>query len=81
MPGDARRPVEIVPGLFLGNSTNAADRQLLRRLNISYVLNVTPDLPNVFEDDTDFHYLQLPIYDHWSQDLLEYFPNAIAFIG
>lgn len=80
LPGDSRRPVEIVRGLFLGNSTNAADRQALRNLNISYVLNVTPDLPNVFERDASFRYLQLPIYDHWSQDLLEHFPRAIAFI-
>lgn len=46
-----------------------------------YILNVTPDLPNVFEDSGDIEYLQIPITDHWSQDLAVHFPAAIQFIG
>lgn len=46
-----------------------------------YILNVTPDLPNVFEESGGIKYLQIPITDHWSQDLATHFPSAIQFIG
>lgn len=46
-----------------------------------YVLNVTPDLPNVFEDQGSIKYMQIPITDHWSQNLASHFPKAIEFIG
>jgi 3-polyprenyl-4-hydroxybenzoate decarboxylase len=45
------------------------------------VLNVTHDLPNVFEAEGNINYMQIPIADHWSQDLGAYFPSAIQFIG
>ncbi|GAB0086877.1 Dual specificity protein phosphatase [Sergentomyia squamirostris] len=47
---------------------------------LDYVLNVTPDLPNVFEGSGGIQYLQIPITDHWSQDVSVYFPTAIQFI-
>jgi len=34
-----------------------------------------------FEDDASFHYLTIPIRDHWSQSLTSYLPSAISFIG
>ncbi|VDP09972.1 unnamed protein product [Soboliphyme baturini] len=77
----SRFPVEIIPFLFLGDASNAADLATLIKYNIRYILNVTPDLPNVFEHDTRFKYLQIPISDHWSQNLAEYFPLAISFIN
>ncbi|XP_049782737.1 dual specificity protein phosphatase Mpk3-like [Schistocerca cancellata] len=45
-----------------------------------YILNVTPDLPNVFEDSGSIKYMQIPITDHWSQNLASFFPKAIEFI-
>lgn len=80
-PPMAEAPVEIQPGLFLGNAAHSADARALQRYNIKYVLNVTTDLPNVFEATGDIRYLQIPITDHWSQDLAGYFPVAINFIG
>lgn len=74
-------PVEILPGLFLGNATHSEDSTALKKYNIQYVLNVTPDLPNVFESTGGMRYLQIPITDHWTQDLSVHFPNAISFIG
>lgn len=50
-------------------------------LNLQYILNVTPDLPNVFQETGKIEYLQIPITDHWSQDLSVHFPAAIKFIG
>ncbi|XP_063621124.1 dual specificity protein phosphatase Mpk3-like isoform X1 [Cydia splendana] len=74
-------PVEILPNLYLGNSTNSEDCDALARHNIKYVLNVTPDLPNAFEAaGGDISYLKIPIADHWSQNLAVHFPQAIRFI-
>ncbi|KAH8261610.1 hypothetical protein KR044_012286 [Drosophila immigrans] len=73
-------PVEIVPGLFLGNASHSSDSNALQKYNIKYVLNVTPDLPNEFEQLGVIKYLQIPITDHYSQDVAMYFPAAIQFI-
>ncbi|XP_017771816.1 PREDICTED: dual specificity protein phosphatase Mpk3-like [Nicrophorus vespilloides] len=75
---DREFPVEILPYLYLGNAANSCDRDSLARHNIQYVLNVTPDLPNVFEEHIT--YMKIPITDHCSQDLAYYFPQAIEFI-
>uniref|UniRef100_A0A914W0U6 protein-tyrosine-phosphatase n=1 Tax=Plectus sambesii TaxID=2011161 RepID=A0A914W0U6_9BILA len=73
-------PVEILPFLYLGNAQNASDLQTLEAYGIRYILNVTPNLPNTFETDKRFKYLQISIDDHWSQNLASHFPRAIAFI-
>ncbi|KAH8373444.1 hypothetical protein KR009_007243 [Drosophila setifemur] len=74
-------PVEIIPGLlFLGNASHSCDSNALQKYNIKYVLNVTPDLPNEFEKSGIIKYLQIPITDHYSQDLAIHFPHAIQFI-
>ncbi|KAK0167217.1 hypothetical protein PV327_004646 [Microctonus hyperodae] len=73
-------PVEILPHLYLGNAANSEDHDALSRHRIQYILNVTPDLPNVFESDGSMKYMQIPISDHWSQNLASFFPQAIQFI-
>jgi dual specificity MAP kinase phosphatase len=78
---DREFPVEILPHLFLGNAANSEDSQSLERHGIQYILNVTPDLPNVFEAVGNYKYMQIPIADHWSQNLASHFPKAIEFIG
>ena len=78
---NASGPAEIMPGLFLGCAKDAASAETLRKYNITYILNVTPNLPNVFEDNKTFKYKQIPITDHWSQNLSQFFPEAISFIG
>ncbi|KAH8419633.1 hypothetical protein KR222_011180 [Zaprionus bogoriensis] len=73
-------PVEIISGLYLGNASHSCDSNALEKYNIKYVLNVTPDLPNEFEKLGVIKYLQIPITDHYSQDLAKHFPAAIEFI-
>jgi len=74
-------PVEVLPFLYLGNARSSADLDVLYRNGISYILNVTPDVPNSFAASEQFRYMQIPINDHWSQNMAAYFPDAIAFIG
>ena len=74
-------PVEVLPYLYLGNARSSADLETLYRNGIGYILNVTPDVPNAFAASDQFRYMQIPINDHWSQNMAAYFPDAIAFIG
>jgi len=64
----------------LGCAKDASNADILGRFNICYILNVTPNLPNVFEGDAKCKYKQIPITDHWSQNLSQFFPEAIQFI-
>ncbi|KAL1766068.1 dual specificity protein phosphatase 9 [Sigmodon hispidus] len=73
-------PVQILPNLYLGCARDSANLESLAKLGIRYILNVTPNLPNLFEKNGDFHYKQIPISDHWSQNLSQFFPDAITFI-
>lgn len=73
-------PVQILPHLYLGSARDSGNMDTLAKLGIRYILNVTPNLPNIFEKDGDFHYKQIPISDHWSQNLSQFFPEAIEFI-
>jgi dual specificity MAP kinase phosphatase len=73
-------PVKVLPYLFLGNEKNSSDIDCLSRNGIKYILNVTPNVPNKFEGQGTFKYMQIPISDHWSENLVQYFPRAIAFI-
>lgn len=76
-------PIEVIRHLYLGNAKCSMDSEALLKHNIRYILNVTPNLPNHFEgsSDVDITYKQIPINDHWSQNLSLYFPEAMAFIG
>lgn len=43
-------PVNIMPYLYLGNDETAKSRETLHNCGIHYVINVTSDLPNYFEE-------------------------------
>ncbi|GFR88912.1 dual specificity protein phosphatase [Elysia marginata] len=73
-------PVQVLPNLYLGSAKNSADLAQLRHYGITHVLNVTANVPNMFENESEFKYLQIPISDHWSQNLAAFFPQAIKFI-
>lgn len=74
-------PVQILPYLYLGCAKDSTNLDVLGQYNIKYILNVTPNLPNMFEHEGRFRYKQIPISDHWSQNLSQFFPEAISFIG
>lgn len=78
-PLDNRYPAQILPFLYLGTKQDSESFELLSKLRIKYVLNVTPNIPNCFENN-GIKYMQIPIMDHWSQNLAAFFPEAIEFI-
>lgn len=66
-------PVQVLQNLYLGNAETAGDRTTLDRHNIRYIINVTKDLKNAFEDEPDFHYYTIPVDDSHSQNLKKEF--------
>jgi predicted protein tyrosine phosphatase len=53
---------------------------VLCRYGIRYIINVTKDIPNMFEKDITFKYLQIGINDHSTQNVAAHFAECCAFI-
>jgi len=70
---------EILPYLFIGNQRDAANKERLTELGITHVMNVTALLPMPFESE-GISYKRLPASDSGSQNLKQYFTEAIEFI-
>ncbi|XP_062867896.1 dual specificity protein phosphatase 10 [Trichomycterus rosablanca] len=70
----------ILPFLFLGNERDAQDLDLLLRLNISYVVNVTTHLPLYHLNTGLVRYKRLPATDNSKQNLRQYFEEVFEFI-
>lgn len=71
----------ILPFLFLGNEQDAQDLDVMQRLNIGYVINVTTHLPLYHYEKGLFNYKRLPATDSNKQNLRQYFEEAFEFIG
>lgn len=82
MTPDAENAVisPILPFLYLGNERDAQDLDLLRRLNIGYVVNVTTHLP-LYHIKAGLRYKRLPATDNSKQNLRQYFEEVFEFIG
>lgn len=82
MTPDAENAVisPILPFLFLGNERDAQDLDLLMRLNIGYVVNVTTHLP-LYHVKSGLRYKRLPATDNSKQNLRQYFEEVFEFIG
>lgn len=71
----------ILPFLYLGNERDAQDLELMQRMDIGYILNVTTHLPLYHYDLGLFKYKRLPATDSNKQNLRQYFEEAFEFIG
>lgn len=81
MSPDAENAVvsPILPFLFLGNERDAQDLDLLLRLNIGFVVNVTTHLP-LYHVNSGLRYKRLPATDNSTQNLRQYFEEVFEFI-
>jgi protein-tyrosine phosphatase len=70
---------EILPGVWLGNSSSALDIDFLTKFKITYIINVTKDVPNKYNH---IKYLHIPIddIDACSINLIRLFDKATEFI-
>uniref|UniRef100_H3ARA7 Dual specificity phosphatase 10 n=1 Tax=Latimeria chalumnae TaxID=7897 RepID=H3ARA7_LATCH len=70
----------ILPFLFLGNEKDAQDLEIMKNLNIGYVVNVTTHLPLYHAETGSVRYKRLPATDNSKQNLHQYFEEAFEFI-
>lgn len=75
----ANEPVEILPYLYLGSEIHSSQKELLQRLGITAIVNVSRNIPNFFEEA--FHYKSIPVDDTYTADIGRWFEEAAAFIG
>ncbi|TMW65953.1 hypothetical protein Poli38472_003718 [Pythium oligandrum] len=81
-------PAHVIDHVFLGSRAHAKDRELLEKLQITHILNVTPPkkvdpsagVPNFFEKDKKFVYRRCPIYDNRAEDIFGVLAGSIAFM-
>ena len=72
-------PVNIVDHLYLGSAAHAGQLELLERLGITALLNVSPNCPNHWPDK--FEYSTIPVEDNSTADIKVHFGAAIDFIN
>ncbi|UJR11649.1 hypothetical protein I4U23_015830 [Adineta vaga] len=70
-------PSQILPHLFLGSYSSTRNKDELLKIGIKYIVNLT-DSPNIYPDS--FIYLQCPVKDSSSEDILPLFEQIFSFI-
>ncbi|XP_076460769.1 dual specificity protein phosphatase 1-like [Babylonia areolata] len=75
---DDDQPVEILPHLYLGSGAHSSRREMLERLGVTALLNVSASCPDHFP--SAFRYLRVPVRDSVSADLASWFARANQFI-
>jgi len=71
---DQGPPVNILDHLFLGSAAHAGQLELLKRLGITALLNVSPNCPNHWPDK--FVYETIPVEDNSTADIKAHFHKA-----
>ena len=71
---------EIIPNIFVGNYAFALNKKLLLENKITHILNCGNGLKNFYSKDGNFKYMQIPLYDSKTQNLVQYIPNINKFI-
>jgi len=72
-------PVNIDDDLYLGSAAHASQLELLERLGITALLNVSPNCKNHWPEK--FEYQTIPVEDNSTADIKAHFNQAIAFIN
>jgi hypothetical protein len=60
---------QVVTNLFLGSSFNAYDIYFLNRKRINVILNITDEISNFYETDSQFTYYRFPVRDNNSDEI------------
>ncbi|CAF3348419.1 unnamed protein product [Rotaria socialis] len=71
---------EIISGLYLGNSRDAEDKNLLQQNQIKLVINISTSIPCYFENENAFEYIRVPCHDSSNQNILQYFETTFEYI-
>lgn len=64
---------------FVGSQDIAADREILKKYNVTHILNLATLVKNYFKEDS-IEYMNIIINDMPSEGALQHFRNAFAFV-
>lgn len=70
---------EIISGLYLGGEETAINKELLKKNNVSVILNVTSHIS--FYHENEFTYHRIPINDTPNVDIKQYFDETFKIIN
>jgi len=70
---------EILPALFLGNSTSASTYNFLTTNGITHILTIAKSIPPRFPEN--FTYKIIPVVDDERENIMQYFPECNEFIN
>lgn len=68
-------PDHIIDNIFLGNGNNAANFNTLNKYNIKFIINVTEELDNYFENEFEYH--KCTLLDEKDNNISNFFPKLI----
>ena len=71
-------PVSILPYVYLGSANHASQKELLDKLGITAILNVSKTIPSSFAHS--FEYKNIAIDDNARENISTHFDEAINFI-
>lgn len=69
---------EIIHGLYLGGEETAFNKELLKKNNVSTILNITSSIPFYYESEFTYH--RIPIIDEPNVDIKQYFDETFKII-
>lgn len=81
-------PAAILDFLLVGDQAHAKDRKLLRKLNITHIINCTPTrdddpvsgVANYFEKERQWKYLRCSMFDNKGENMSRWIEASVAFI-
>lgn len=73
-------PTEIKKNFLLGTGYNASNYSTLETYKIKTIINVTDNIPNYFQGNSDIIYHNIPILDDSNSHLTDYISDLIRFI-
>ena len=74
-----RQPTELLPHLFIGDEQNSCNKEILDKIGITAILNVSSSCQSLFT--SNYTYKVIPVQDKNNENILVWFAEAIQFIG
>lgn len=73
-------PTQVYDRIYLGSAYNAASYDILNALNIKYIINVTHEISNYFENCYDISYHNIKIRDNGNESIVPYLDESFNLI-
>jgi hypothetical protein len=67
-------PTHVIDNIYIGSAYNAANKNILNKYNIKYIINVTDDIRNYFPDD--IVYVNYKLKDNNKESIIKYFKHS-----